>query len=123
MNHEALFLYVSSFNVIHEIILLPWAYQLYQLTVKDIEYFRRAGFGVGMGRWTKVQRTLLVTGLAALKKNPMLAIYFGGIVGYLSHVVRVDRAYIIGRLQRYFQEQFNILEEEYKKLTKRRFKH
>ena len=84
--------------------------------VKDIEYFRRAGFGVGMGRWSKIKRTLLVTGLAALKKNPMLAIYFGGIVGYLSHVVRMDRTYIIGRLQRYFQEQFNILKQEYKKI-------
>ena len=80
---------------------------------KEIEFFRRAGFGVGIGYWTKKNQKRLVAGLALLKQKPQIAIYFSGILGYLSFAVKLPKAQIKGRLRRYFANQFQLLEQEY----------
>ena len=83
---------------------------------QHINFWRKAGFGVSIGHWSKLNRRLLVTGLSELRQKPTLAIFFDGVVGYLTFKVRLSREQIIGRLQRYFKHQYQLLLLEYNKL-------
>ena len=80
---------------------------------KTANFFRKAGFGVGMGYWSKKSKEKLVGALSQLTRNPKQAIYFGGLLGFLSFRTKLPQKNILARLRRYFLTQYTLLDKQY----------
>ena len=69
-----------------------------------------AGFGAGLGKWKENDLTNLVRGLSKLKFNINMAVYTGGILGYLNNVVKKPISEIEARLKMFlFKDSINLL--------------
>lgn len=81
-----------------------------------LSHLREAGFGCGLGDWSKEHLVKMVVALSKLKFNLNLAVYSGGILGYLNYVVKKPITQIEARMQMYLFKQYEVLKLRYDSL-------